>query len=85
MGAGTSCSPSGHFSSSTHDAVCSNPECIFLSDHTGSRGLAGGYIPSFLKKEVGSSGQRVQLAPIINPFPTDPSARKYILIILYKS
>ncbi|XP_042732754.1 serine/threonine-protein kinase ICK isoform X2 [Lagopus leucura] len=29
-----------------------------------SSGLTGGYIPSFLKKEVGSAGQRVQLAPI---------------------
>uniref|UniRef100_A0A4W3IUT0 non-specific serine/threonine protein kinase n=1 Tax=Callorhinchus milii TaxID=7868 RepID=A0A4W3IUT0_CALMI len=27
----------------------------------------GGYIPSFLKKEVGSAGQRVQLAPIGGP------------------
>ncbi|XP_030627341.1 serine/threonine-protein kinase ICK-like [Chanos chanos] len=27
--------------------------------------LPGGYVPSFYKKEVGSSGQRVQLAPIV--------------------
>uniref|UniRef100_A0A8C9FTW5 non-specific serine/threonine protein kinase n=1 Tax=Pavo cristatus TaxID=9049 RepID=A0A8C9FTW5_PAVCR len=33
----------------------------------GSSGLTGGYIPSFLKKEVGSAGQRVQLAPIADP------------------
>ncbi|XP_054676334.1 serine/threonine-protein kinase ICK isoform X4 [Grus americana] len=33
----------------------------------GSSGLTGGYIPSFLKKEVGSAGQRVQLAPVVDP------------------
>ncbi|XP_004940534.2 serine/threonine-protein kinase ICK isoform X1 [Gallus gallus] len=33
----------------------------------GSTGLTGAYIPSFLKKEVGSAGQRVQLAPIADP------------------
>ncbi|XP_042301395.1 serine/threonine-protein kinase ICK isoform X2 [Sceloporus undulatus] len=44
------------------------------SSHTGSNGLTGAYIPSFLKKEVGSAGQRVQLAPIINPSPLDPTA-----------
>uniref|UniRef100_A0A8C8S9C5 non-specific serine/threonine protein kinase n=1 Tax=Pelusios castaneus TaxID=367368 RepID=A0A8C8S9C5_9SAUR len=37
------------------------------SGHSGSNGLLGGYIPSFLKKEVGSSGQRVQLAPVADP------------------
>lgn len=26
--------------------------------------LSGGYIPSFQKKEVGSVGQRIQLAPL---------------------
>ncbi|XP_062428928.1 serine/threonine-protein kinase ICK-like [Rhea pennata] len=33
----------------------------------GSSSLTSGYIPSFLKKEVGSAGQRVQLAPIVDP------------------
>uniref|UniRef100_A0A670YVG8 non-specific serine/threonine protein kinase n=1 Tax=Pseudonaja textilis TaxID=8673 RepID=A0A670YVG8_PSETE len=36
---------------------------------TGSSGLLGAYVPSFLKKEVGSAGQRVQLAPILDPSP----------------
>lgn len=35
--------------------------------HSGSSRLTDGYIPSFLKKEVGSAGQRVQLAPIADP------------------
>nr|XP_033794175.1 serine/threonine-protein kinase ICK isoform X2 [Geotrypetes seraphini] len=35
----------------------------------GSSGLTTGYIPSFFKKEVGSTGQRVQLAPITDPPP----------------
>ncbi|XP_051470406.1 serine/threonine-protein kinase ICK isoform X6 [Apus apus] len=30
-------------------------------------GLTSGCIPSFLKKEVGSAGQRVQLAPVVDP------------------
>ncbi|ETE61135.1 Serine/threonine-protein kinase ICK, partial [Ophiophagus hannah] len=38
---------------------------------TGSSGLLGAYVPSFLKKEVGSAGQRVQLAPILDPSPAD--------------
>ncbi|XP_033368920.1 serine/threonine-protein kinase ICK isoform X2 [Parus major] len=33
----------------------------------GSSGLASAYVPSFLKKEVGSAGQRVQLAPVVDP------------------
>ncbi|XP_019393056.1 PREDICTED: serine/threonine-protein kinase ICK isoform X1 [Crocodylus porosus] len=37
------------------------------SGPTVSNGLTGGYIPSFLKKEVGSAGQRVQLAPLTDP------------------
>nr|XP_033794176.1 serine/threonine-protein kinase ICK isoform X3 [Geotrypetes seraphini] len=37
--------------------------------HPGSSGLTTGYIPSFFKKEVGSTGQRVQLAPITDPPP----------------
>ncbi|NXM66330.1 ICK kinase, partial [Serilophus lunatus] len=43
---------------------CSLP---FLSGPTGSSGLTSGYIPSFLKKEVGSAGQRVQIAPVMDP------------------
>ncbi|XP_029451582.1 serine/threonine-protein kinase ICK [Rhinatrema bivittatum] len=35
----------------------------------GNSGLTSGYIPSFFKKEVGSTGQRVQLAPITDPPP----------------
>ncbi|XP_061845651.1 serine/threonine-protein kinase ICK isoform X1 [Colius striatus] len=35
--------------------------------NSGSSGLTGGYIPSLLKKEVGSAGQRVQLAPVVDP------------------
>uniref|UniRef100_A0A8C6YXK4 non-specific serine/threonine protein kinase n=1 Tax=Nothoprocta perdicaria TaxID=30464 RepID=A0A8C6YXK4_NOTPE len=35
--------------------------------NSGSSALTSGYIPSFLKKEVGSAGQRVQLAPIVDP------------------
>lgn len=34
-----------------------------------SSGLTGSYIPSFLKKEVGSVMQRVQLAPLAAPSP----------------
>ncbi|XP_030054818.1 serine/threonine-protein kinase ICK isoform X2 [Microcaecilia unicolor] len=37
--------------------------------HPGSSGLTTGYIPSFFKKEVGSTGQRVQLVPITDPSP----------------
>ncbi|NXN99155.1 ICK kinase, partial [Rhinopomastus cyanomelas] len=33
----------------------------------GSSGLTSGFIPSFLKKEVGSAGQRVQLTPAVDP------------------
>ncbi|NWI55341.1 ICK kinase, partial [Calyptomena viridis] len=39
----------------------------FLSGPIGSSGLTGGYIPSFLKEEVGSAGQRVQMAPVVDP------------------
>ncbi|XP_025026934.1 serine/threonine-protein kinase ICK isoform X1 [Python bivittatus] len=42
---------------------------------TGSSGLMGAYVPSFLKKEVGSAGQRVQLAPILDPSPADSSSQ----------
>ncbi|NXM51100.1 ICK kinase, partial [Gymnorhina tibicen] len=46
---------------------CSLP---FLSGPIGSSGLTSAYVPSFLKKEVGSAGQRVQLAPVVDP-PSD--------------
>uniref|UniRef100_A0A8D1IWS2 non-specific serine/threonine protein kinase n=1 Tax=Sus scrofa TaxID=9823 RepID=A0A8D1IWS2_PIG len=36
---------------------------------TSSSGLAGNYIPSFLKKEIGSAMQRVHLAPVPDPPP----------------
>ncbi|XP_009079959.1 PREDICTED: serine/threonine-protein kinase ICK, partial [Acanthisitta chloris] len=36
------------------------------SGSIGSSGLTSGYLPSFLKKEVGSAGQRVQLAPVVD-------------------
>ncbi|XP_005073766.1 serine/threonine-protein kinase ICK [Mesocricetus auratus] len=39
------------------------------SGSTSSSGLTGGYIPSFLKKEVGSAVQRVQLTPLADPSP----------------
>lgn len=39
------------------------------SSSTSSSGLTGNYIPSFLKKEVGSAVQRVHLAPIPDPSP----------------
>ncbi|KAL8172766.1 UNVERIFIED_CONTAM: hypothetical protein K2H54_017517 [Gekko kuhli] len=45
------------------------------SSHTGPGGLTGVYIPSFLKKEVGSAGQRVQLAPLIDLPSVDPSSQ----------
>ncbi|XP_064412503.1 serine/threonine-protein kinase ICK isoform X2 [Latimeria chalumnae] len=40
--------------------------------HISGGGLSGDYVPSFLKKEVGSAGQRVQLAPL-----GEPSSNKY--------
>nr|XP_045016105.1 serine/threonine-protein kinase ICK isoform X4 [Jaculus jaculus] len=39
------------------------------SSSTSSSGLTGNYIPSFLKKEIGSVMQRVHLAPIPDPSP----------------
>ncbi|NXP49486.1 ICK kinase, partial [Heliornis fulica] len=45
------------------DLKCSVP---FLSGPIRSSGLTSGYMPSFLKKEVGSAGQRVQLPPIVD-------------------
>ncbi|KAF4013486.1 hypothetical protein G4228_004678 [Cervus hanglu yarkandensis] len=39
------------------------------SGSTSSSGLAGNYIPSFLKKEISSALQRVHLAPIPDPSP----------------
>lgn len=39
------------------------------SGSTSSSGLTGGYIPSFLKKEIGSVMQRVHLAPLADPSP----------------
>ncbi|XP_054847221.1 serine/threonine-protein kinase ICK [Eublepharis macularius] len=41
------------------------------SNHTGPGGLTGVYTPSFLKKEAGAAGQRVQLAPVIDPPSTE--------------
>ncbi|NXU72965.1 ICK kinase, partial [Oreotrochilus melanogaster] len=46
------------------ELTCSLP---FLPGPMGSGGLTSGYVPSFLKKEVGSAGQRVQLAPVLDP------------------
>nr|XP_045016104.1 serine/threonine-protein kinase ICK isoform X3 [Jaculus jaculus] len=46
--------------------------CRYLpvgSSSTSSSGLTGNYIPSFLKKEIGSVMQRVHLAPIPDPSP----------------
>ncbi|XP_036726404.1 serine/threonine-protein kinase ICK isoform X1 [Balaenoptera musculus] len=39
------------------------------STSTSSSGLTGNYIPSFLKKEIGSTVQRVHVAPIPDPSP----------------
>ncbi|NWH67253.1 ICK kinase, partial [Geococcyx californianus] len=39
----------------------------FLSGPIASSGLTTGCIPSFLKKEVSSAGQRLQLAPVVDP------------------
>ncbi|KAL4675429.1 hypothetical protein H8958_012386 [Nasalis larvatus] len=39
------------------------------SSSTSSSGLTGNYVPSFLKKEIGSAMQRVHLAPIPDPSP----------------
>lgn len=52
---------------------------LFLSGPVGSSGLTSAYVPSFLKKDVGSAGQRVQLAPVV-----DPSSSKYgTKVVLY--
>lgn len=61
------------------EMYCTDHRCssLFLSGPIGSTGLTGAYIPSFLKKEVGSAGQRVQLAPI-----ADPSSSKCGTIII---
>lgn len=42
---------------------------VFFNSHTGNfvktkYNLSSGYMPSFQKKEVGSVGQRIQLAPL---------------------
>lgn len=39
------------------------------SGSTSSSGLTSSYIPSFLKKEIGSVMQRVHLAPLADPSP----------------
>ncbi|KAM5256203.1 serine/threonine-protein kinase ICK isoform 2-T2 [Ctenodactylus gundi] len=39
------------------------------SGSTSSSGLTGNYIPSFLKKEIGSAMQKIHLAPIPDPSP----------------
>ncbi|XP_040839485.1 serine/threonine-protein kinase ICK isoform X1 [Ochotona curzoniae] len=39
------------------------------SGSTNSSGMTGNYIPSFLKKEIGSAVQRVHLAPVPDPAP----------------
>ncbi|ERE75069.1 serine/threonine-protein kinase ICK-like protein [Cricetulus griseus] len=44
-------------------------QCPVGSGSTSSSGLTGGYIPSFLKKEIGSVMQRVQLTPLADPAP----------------
>ncbi|MBN3309506.1 ICK kinase, partial [Amia calva] len=40
---------------------------VCLSLPTGASTLPRDYVPSFYKKEVGSAGQRVQLAPLVDP------------------
>lgn len=55
---------------------CSLP---FLSGPLGSSSLTSAYAPSFLKKEVGSAGQRVQLAPVVDP-SSGKSCTKVLLV-----
>lgn len=55
---------------------CSLP---FLSGPIGSSGLTNAYVPSFLKKEIGSAGQRVQLAPVVDP-SSGKSSTKVLLV-----
>lgn len=56
-------------------------ECLlpFLSGPIGSSSLTSAYVPSFLKKEVGSAGQRVQLAPVVDP-SSGKSSTKVLLV-----
>ncbi|XP_005640090.1 serine/threonine-protein kinase MAK isoform X3 [Canis lupus baileyi] len=59
-------------------------ELAFKRNNAGNLGSyatynQSGYIPSFLKKEVGSAGQRIHLAPLgatSSDFPTDGDRRK---------
>ena len=51
------------------------------SGSTSSSGLAGNYIPSFLKKEISSALQRVHLAPIPDPSP----GKFYLGLLLFVS
>ncbi|NXE50017.1 ICK kinase, partial [Casuarius casuarius] len=61
--------PSSGLPGKASEIHCADLKCslLFLSGPIGSSGLTSGYVPSFLKKEVGSAGQRVQLAPIVDP------------------
>ncbi|NXS98544.1 ICK kinase, partial [Jacana jacana] len=58
------------------------------SGPVGSGGLTSGYIPSFLKKEVSSAEQRVQLAPVVAPssnYASLKSARPHLGRPLFNS
>ncbi|NXI45289.1 ICK kinase, partial [Galbula dea] len=64
---------------------CSLP---FLSGPIELSDLTSGYIHSFLKKEVGSAGQRVQLAPVVDPssnYASLKSVRSHLGRPLFKS
>ncbi|XP_041333317.1 serine/threonine-protein kinase ICK isoform X2 [Pyrgilauda ruficollis] len=63
--------PSNHWPSSSLSGKISGLEGSTTnrmnSGPIGSSGPTNAYVPSFLKKEVGSAGQRVQLAPAVDP------------------
>lgn len=46
--------------------------------------LSGAYIPSFQKKEVGSVGQRIQLAPLAGQHPSKMLFLQYNADIIIK-
>ena len=50
-----------------------NPVCLLGNFVSTKYNLSGGYMPSFQKKEVGSVGQRIQLAPLAGQHTSRPS------------
>ena len=49
-----------------------NPVCLLGNFVSTKYNLSGGYMPSFQKKEVGSVGQRIQLAPLAGQHTSRP-------------